>query len=87
MAWSSTPAYSCHPHVGASLLAKKPRWPRGVRLTEFSLTTIASKLAPTGLSDTFNPGIPIQKSPTPFSETSHFQLIQLNQSFHPSGPG
>ena len=35
------------PPVGASLLAKNPRTPRGTRLPASSLTTIASKLAPT----------------------------------------
>jgi hypothetical protein len=34
--------------VGASLLAKNLRAPRGVRLPASSLTSIASKLAPTG---------------------------------------
>jgi hypothetical protein len=36
--------------VGASLLAKNLRAPRGVRLPASSLTSIASKLAPTGFS-------------------------------------
>ncbi|AFY18130.1 hypothetical protein PputUW4_00923 [Pseudomonas sp. UW4] len=36
------------PPVGASLLAKNPRTPRLSRITALSLTTIASRLAPTG---------------------------------------
>src|SRR5690242_5252977 len=36
-----------HPPVGASLLAKNARTPRGFRPPASSLTSIASKLAPT----------------------------------------
>jgi len=37
--------------VGASLLAKNPRVPLGIRFYALSFTTFASKLAPTGFRD------------------------------------
>ncbi|MVV48005.1 hypothetical protein EJA72_07070 [Pseudomonas sp. PB120] len=41
-------SYRCATCVGASSLAMDLRTPRGVRLQALPLTTIASKLAPTG---------------------------------------
>ncbi len=35
-------------YVGASLLARNPSAPMGIRFPALSLTTLASKLAPTG---------------------------------------